>query len=168
MASHLIAEPLDAQRFAPFGSVVSAGLGHSKDANQGSARRFDWTAALESTRPNAKPNLVVARCAPQTLPLLIKLVERHPGSTQTFLPMIASSYLVVVAPKLPDGAPDVGGLRAFVCKAGQGISYARDVWHHPIVALDSEADFAMLVWEDGTADDCIEHWLKTPITVASS
>jgi ureidoglycolate hydrolase len=40
------------------------------------------------------------------------------------------------------------------------------VWHHPIVALDSAADFAMLAWEDGTADDCVEHWFGAPIAVS--
>jgi ureidoglycolate lyase len=158
-------EPLTQERFAPFGDVVSAGRGAGKDANQGTAARFDWTAKLESTREGAKPNLVVARCQPKTIPFEVKLVERHPCSSQAFLPMLCRRYLVVVAPTLGDGSPDLAGLRAFECLPGQGINYHRNTWHHPIIALDEPADFAMLVWEDGTAADCIEHWLDTPITV---
>lgn len=165
MAREILTEPLLAERFAPFGDVVSAGLREGKDANQGNAVRFDWAARLESSRTTAKPNLVVARCTPQPLPLVLELLERHPGSSQAFLPMICSSYLVVVAPALADGSPDLDGLRAFTCSSGQGINYHRGVWHHPIVALDTTADFAMLVWEDGTPGDCVEHWLTESISV---
>ncbi len=165
MAREVVVEPLTPERFAPFGDVVSAGLGAGKDANQGTAVRFDWAAKLESSRPGARPNLVVARCAQQSLPLTLRLLERHPSSSQAFLPMVCESYLVVVAPKAPGGAPDLGGLRAFHCLPGQGINYHRDVWHHPIAALGSAADFAMLVWEDGSPGDCVEHPLTDEITV---
>ena len=47
-------------------------------------------------------------------------------------------------------------LRAFRCGPGVGINYRRDVWHHPILALDGPADFAMLAWEDGSPQDCVE------------
>ena len=151
------AEPLTAGRFAPFGDVVSAGLKAGVAANQGTAVRFDWSAQLESTRAQAKPNLAVFRAVPQALPLPVKLLERHPHSTQTFLPLLVARYLVCVAPDGPDGGPDLGGLRAFVCGPGQGVSYRRACWHHPIVALDTVAEFAVLVWEDGSPGDC-EIW----------
>jgi len=168
MTPEILAEPLSAERFAPFGDVISAGLKQGKDANQGHAVRFDWAARLESSRPTAKPNLVVARCVPQALPLALKLLEQHPGSSQAFMPMSCSSYLVVVAPTLPDASPDLQGLRAFTCSPGQGINYLRGVWHHPIVALDTLAEFAMLVWEDGSAGDCVEHWLDQSIMVVGA
>ncbi|MBL8743813.1 MAG: ureidoglycolate lyase [Myxococcales bacterium] len=161
----LTIEPLTQERFGPFGDVVSAGLGAGKDANQGTAVRFDWTSKLESSRPHANANLVVARCQPKTLPFEVKLLERHPCSTQAFIPMSCARYLVVVALAQEDGSPNLDSLRAFECRPGQGINYRRNVWHHPMIALDEPADFAMLVWEDNTADDCIEHWLSSPISV---
>jgi len=165
MAREVVVEPLTPERFAPFGDVVSAGLVAGKDANQGTAVRFDWAAKLESPRPGARPNLVVARCVAQALPLTLRLLERHPASSQAFLPMVCESYLVVVAPTAPDGAPDLDGLRAFHCARGQGINYHAGVWHHPIAALGGAADFAMLVWEDGSPSDCVEHPLTGDITV---
>lgn len=167
-STSIVLEPLTQERFAPFGDVISTGHGAGKDANQGSAVRFDWTSKLESTRSEAKPNLVVARCQPRTIPFRVELVERHPCSSQAFLPMLCRRYLVVVAPALADGKPDLEGMRAFECLPGQGINYRCNVWHHPIVALDEAAEFAMLVWEDGTPADCVEHWLETPLTVTDS
>lgn len=156
------AVPLTVEGFAPFGDVVSAGLRAGAAANQGTAVRFDRCARLESTREGAPPNLAVFRSTPQALPLPVRLLERHPCSSQAFLPLIVSRYLVIVAPTRPDGAPDLDGLQAFVAGPGQGINYHRGVWHHPMVALDAPAELAMLAWEDGTARDCEERWFEPP------
>jgi ureidoglycolate lyase len=161
----LVAEPLTVEAFAPFGAMISAGLRAGTSANQGTAARFDHCAELSSTRPGARANLAVFRSAPQSLPFTLRLFERHPCSTQTFLPMVCERYLVCVAPALDDGAPDVARARAFVCGPGQGVSYGVGVWHHPILALDGHADFAMLAWEDGSPLDCVEHPLAEPMLV---
>lgn len=157
--------PLTVEAFAPFGRVVSAGLTAGIAANQGTAVRFDHCAELISTRPPAQPNLVVFRSTPRSLPLDVVLLERHACSTQVFIPMVVSRYLVCVAPNLPDGSPDVTRLQAFSCAPGQGIAYAPGVWHHPMVALDAPGEFAMLVWEDGTPVDCEIVKLAAPIRV---
>jgi ureidoglycolate lyase len=161
----LRSEPLTVAAFAPFGSVVSAGLRAGTSANQGTAVRFDFCAELSSTRPAARANLAVFRSTRKALPWSLRLFERHPCSTQTFLPMVCRRYLIAVAPTAADGSPDVEGARAFVCGPGQGISYAVGVWHHPILALDDDADFAMLAWEDGSPQDCVEHPLAEPLVV---
>jgi ureidoglycolate lyase len=150
----LICEPLTPDAFAPFGDVLSADLGQAESANQGTAVRSNWAAALESRRAAAKPNLALFRADPQSLPFTVKLLERHPHSTQVFLPLMCSRYLGVVAPTLPSGEPDLSKLRAFLCEPGQGINYACGTWHHPMVALDTPADLAMLAWEDGSTGDC--------------
>lgn len=161
----VVSIPLTADGFAAFGQVVSAGLREGNAANQGTAVRFDHCAELISTRPGAKPNLAVFRSKARALPIELQLLERHPCSTQVFLPMVLSRYLVCVAPPLADGSPDVERLVAFVCAPGQGIAYAPNVWHHPMVALDAPGEFAMLAWEDGGPRDCEEFPLVQPIRV---
>lgn len=161
----VVANPLTADGFAPWGDVVSAGLREGKAANQGTAVRFDWSAHLETTRPDARPNLAVFRSVAKTLPFEVKLLEKHPCSTQAFLPLVCERYLICVAPTLPDGTPDVANLQAFLCGPGQGINYRREVWHHPVIALDGPAELAMLAWEDGSAQDCVEHWLAEPLWI---
>ena len=151
--------------FQRWGDVVTTGEGEGAPCNQGSARRYDWAARLVSTRPGARPNLAVFRSEARALPFEITLLEKHPGSSQTFLPMRCRRLLVCVAPTLGDGAPDVAGLEAFVFEEGEGVSYLPGVWHHPIVALDAPADLAMLAWEDGTAGDCVEHALAAAVRV---
>jgi len=161
----VVAQPLTAEAFAPYGEVVSAGLRAGKAANQGTAVRFDRAANLATSRPDAEPNLAVFRSTQKALPFEIELLERHPCSTQAFLPMICRQFLICVAPTRADGTPDLDRLLAFLCQPGQGINYRVNVWHHPIIAIDGPGEFAMLAWEDGGAEDCIEHWLAEPIAV---
>jgi len=158
--------PLSVEAFAPFGDVVSAGLKAGAPANQGTAVRFDHCAPLINARAHAKANLAVFRSVPKTLPFEVKLLEKHPHSTQVFLPMRCSRLLICVAPALLGGAPDVSQLKAFLCEPGQGISYNADTWHHPMVALDEAAELAMIAFEDGSPDDCIVYPLAHPVLVA--
>lgn len=158
----LVAEPLSHAAFSPFGAVVSADRGdiEARAANQGTAARQDFVAAIEDLRPGrARLNLAAFRCAPRgPFPLRLALLEKHPGSTQVFIPMNASRYLVVVA-KGGD-RPDLSTARAFLAGPTQGVSYSPGTWHHPMITLDNPTDFTCLVWEDGTPADCVEHPFK--------
>lgn len=152
----LHARPLTPDAYAPYGHVIMASPRGEpgRTANQGTARRFDHLAALEDLRPgHAKLNVAVFRCAPRpagSMPVLV--LEKHPMSTQIFVPMNAERYLVLVA--RGGDRPDLSTLGAFVAGGTQGVSYLPGVWHHPMIALDREIDFACFVWEDGSADDC--------------
>ncbi|MDP1917004.1 MAG: ureidoglycolate lyase [Myxococcales bacterium] len=159
------AEPLSVEAFAPFGDVISAGLRAGSSANQGTATRFDWCAELMNARPGAKANLAVFRSVAKALPFSVELLEHHPFSTQAFVPMVCARFLVCVAPTLADGGADVSGLRAFVCLPGQGVNYRVGVWHHPIIALERDADFVMLAFEDGTTGDCVVRPLAAPMRI---
>jgi ureidoglycolate lyase len=147
-------EPLDAAAYAPFGTVVEAGAHGGSPANQGTARRFDHLGPVEALRSHAPWNLCVFRCAPRDLTSFeVRLLEKHPRSTQLFVPMNASRFLVVVA-QGTEADPDPTTLRAFLATGRQGITYHPGVWHHPLLAMDHETDFACLVSEDGGAEDC--------------
>ena len=45
-------------------------------------------------------------------------------------------------------------MQAFLASSNQGINFAAGVWHHPLIALESDTDFACVVHEDGSSDDC--------------
>lgn len=167
MREPLRARPLTREGFAPFGDIIGLELSGGTSANQGTATRFDWVAKLASSRPEAKPNLAVFRSVAKRLPFEVRLLERHPCSSQMFVPMACQRFLVVVCPEDARGEPDLARLCAFVCGPGQGVNYRPGLWHHPIIALDGPADLLMLAWEDGTARDCEERPLATPLLVTS-
>ena len=146
--------PIDGASYRPYGALISAG-GESVPANQGTAERSNFLSGLENSRPEAaRPNVCVYRCSPaRANPFPVRLLERHPFSTQIFIPMGGvRRYLAVVA--LGGEKPDLATLRAFWAGPGQGISYHPGVWHHPMVVLDAPGDMACVVFEDGTEGDC--------------
>ncbi len=151
----VVAEPLSLEAYAPYGDVISAERSDvpARPANQGTAARRDFLTDVRSSRPDATLNVCSFRCAPRLdWPLPLALLEKHPASTQVFIPMNARRYLAVVA--LGGDSPDLSTLRAFVVSGATGVSYRPGVWHHPMIALDDRIDFTCLVWEDGSATDC--------------
>ncbi len=94
------AVPLTAEAYTPYGAVIETKFNqHFNDsANYGTAKRFDWITDLKNLRSEtAKLNICVFRSSPRTLPFKITKLERHPFSTQMFIPMTAQRYLVIVA-----------------------------------------------------------------------
>ena len=174
MPRRVAAVPLTPAAFAPFGDVLGTASAPSAPAaptsqdravNLGTARRSDRVAALESSRPAAAPNVALFRCEPQALPFRATLLERHPHSTQLFASLGGARWLLLVAPTLADGEPDVEGARAFLASPGQGVNFRRGLWHHPVIALDRPAELLMLAWEDGGPGDCEERPLASPIEI---
>lgn len=61
-------------------------------------------------------------------------------------------YLVVVA---PEGEFDASQMKAFLATGFQGMSYARGVWQHPLIALHRVSDF-LIVDRVGEGNNCDE------------
>ena len=135
---------LTAEAFAPFGQVIVAPpLGG----------RMDITPFLENLRENAEAKLRISHPAPSAPPYIRQRMERHRFSSQAFSPLDVSRYLVIVAPQACDGGPELVGVRAFCARGDQGINYRANVWHAPMGVLDRDGQFAVFMWQDGTAAD---------------
>ena len=107
------AQPLSAAAFAPFGQLVAAGAASARPVNAGTAERIDLGGHFGHATGVPLPTLAIYRCRPQPSPVLVPLLERHPLTSQTFLPLRVARWLVVVAPAGPDGSPDAGGSTGF-------------------------------------------------------
>jgi len=93
-------------------------------------------------------------------------MERHEFSSQSFVPIDVSRYIVVVAPRAADGGPDAEAARAFLVPGDVGITYHVDIWHHPMTILDRPARFAVFMWRDGSTGDEEFVQLAHPFRVA--
>jgi len=153
----LIAQPLTAEAFAPFGRVIAA------PAKPG---RAFLGSLIENRRDAAALDLSLTHTAASTLPFEAKLMERHPVSSQACLALDVAQCLVIVAPTIEDG-PDMSRAQAFIGSAGQALVYAPATWHHGMVALDRPGRFAIIMWcaEDGRNDEF--HTLAQPVMVAA-
>jgi ureidoglycolate lyase len=141
----ITAVPLTAAAFAPFGQVIE------RPADFG---RIYFSDALASGRPSAKGSLSLTKARPLATPNLVATkMERHEFSSQSFVPLDVSRYLVVVAPQNADGKLDHSRLLAFVARGDQGVTYGMNVWHHPLCVLDRPGQFAVFMWLDGGKGD---------------
>ena len=139
------AEPLSAEAFAPFGEVLTLPT---------QAGRTYYNAALGNLRHEAGPSLSLSLREPSDpLPLRVVSLERHQYSSQTFVPIDVAQYLVVVAPHLPQGGPDVSRARAFLARGDQGVTYRPDTWHHGLTVFGRPAQFAVFMWATGGQGD---------------
>ncbi|MEZ5592158.1 MAG: ureidoglycolate lyase [Gammaproteobacteria bacterium] len=158
--------PLTAAAFLPFGQVIAAGCGVSSSANGGNAERFDALATLTHAPVATAPTMAVYRAQPMSLPFTIQLLERHPHSSQAFIPMTVEQFIVITALPTAQGDADLDTLKAFIGERGQGINYRPGIWHYPIVVLHQQADLLMFMWEAET-DNCIFQNLPQPITITA-
>lgn len=149
-------------------------------ANQGSALKYlDVTHMkdLYNLAPSQRPAKAVMNmfvCAPRSLLssqesgthglFPVEILERHPFTTQTFIPLGISPleaqkplYLVIVAPSLPSssddenlpfpaattksgplpgrGLPDLQKIRVYMGNGSQAVTYGPGTWHAPMVAI---------------------------------
>lgn len=137
--------PLTGDEFAPYGQVIE---------HAGTNRRHYLDSAfIHSARVN-ETKLWVSRleaAAPQSL--RIQALERHIHSSQSFIPLTQTPYLVLVAPSQDNGRPDTAGLKAFIASPNQGVCYAKGVWHHGLAVLKAPAEFAIFMGVTGQGDD---------------
>ena len=157
MTRLIVPQPLTTKAYEPYGKVIMASPRGEPGAvaNLGTALRFDDVVHCHNGRANsADLKVKVFRSNPvpfEKRPLA--LLEKHPQSTQLFIPMNASRFISLVA--LGGDEPDLSTLAAFVAEGPQGISYGPGVWHHPMLTLDSQTDFVVFVHEDGSPEDCV-------------
>ncbi len=148
----LTPEPLTAEAFAPFGSVIEASDEARKiDINQGHAVRYDRLAEIDVADGGGVGVISLFRARPLD-ELVLKLFERHPLGSQTFVPLGGGPYLVAVAPA---GAFDAARVRLFRAEGHQGVHYRRGVWHHFLLVLEADSDF-LVVDRAGPGDNCDE------------
>ncbi|KAH8752151.1 ureidoglycolate hydrolase-like protein [Hyaloscypha sp. PMI_1271] len=197
------AEVLSQKPFADFGTVienpapslipslqVSSLPPNAVQANQGSALKYlDVTQMVDlyGSAPSHEPAKAVMNmfvCAQRSLlpsqnvgeagRFPVKILERHPFTTQTFIPLgflspsSSDEGLPVPTPtqtngRLPGrGLPDLKNIRAFVANGAQAVTYGAGTWHAPMVVIGrNPIDFVVVQFANGVAiEDCQERELE--------
>lgn len=155
----ITARPIEANAFAPFGQLLE---------QPGNGSREDYVGRLDADQTGRRANLAVIRATPRPLPLRIDAMERHPFSSQAFMPLAVERYLVLVCPSKGDGTPDLDQLQAFICRGDQGINYSRGTWHHPMTTIGEPGTFAMFMWDELGPRDTEWSKVSQPIAVIAA
>ncbi|HTK85695.1 MAG TPA: ureidoglycolate lyase [Patescibacteria group bacterium] len=154
--------PLTAKEFKLYGDVIEpAQAVEVRHINYGNTDRFHDLARLDITGQEGRPLVSIFRSKPLPRPIPVKVMERHPLSSQAFYPLSNRPYMVVVAEK---GEFDPKKLRAFLAAPGQGVNYHAGVWHHYSLALDDISEF-LVVDRGGPEKNCDEVFLEENIQI---
>lgn len=134
----LEAVPVTTGLFEPFGQLIEV-------PDQPGRRAFTDALSFGSDRDVV---LSATHALPGNDTIVVDYLERHLGSSQTFLPLDVSRWVVIVGTNC-----DPDSRSAFLFGPGQGATIARGVWHHGLTVLDRAASFAVLMWKNGETDD---------------
>ena len=149
-------EPLTRAGFAAFGDVIEAGNAFDV-INSGTTQQYHKLTDVDVSAEGGRTRVSLYRVVPYELPLVIRLLERHPLSSQLFMPLNGAPFLVVVAP--PGERVDRDSVRAFVTNGAQGVNYRRGTWHHPVLALRDPGEF-LVVDRVGPGTNCDEFFFE--------
>jgi ureidoglycolate lyase len=158
----IIPSPLTKAAFAPFGDVIETEGAAPIEINQGFATRFNHLANIDITSDGAVVNISLFDAKPRPQPIAIKVMERHPLGSQLFFPLQDKPWLVLVCadPHEPES------YRAFTASGRQGVNYARNVWHHPLLVLGAAERFLIVDRPGGR--NLEEVWLDAPFELVTT
>ncbi len=113
---------------APFGAIAATAQLPARSVASG---RVEIRSVLtgQSAQRGMETAIDIYDIAPSPLPIELRVLERHPTSFQTFVPLSVETLVVAVCPADAAGEPDLRGLRAFRVGPGRTVTYHRGGWH---------------------------------------
>jgi ureidoglycolate lyase len=136
----VLVEALTRAAFAPFGDVIEEAGAERFAINQGFAERFNNLANVDVTDGGGMTNISFIVAKPRPLPLTLSVMERHPLGSQIFYPLQDQAWLVVVCADPSDEKT----YRAFHASGKQGVNYAKNIWHHPLLVFEPVGRFLVV------------------------
>ena len=142
--------PLTSAAFAPFGEVIETAK-EPLIINAGFARRFNDLCTVEVAPEGGETNVSIFIARARALPLAITMMEKHPLGSQAFMPLQNQPWMLVVCTNPANPAT----FRAFAATGTQGVNYARNTWHFPLITF-GEGDRFMVVDRKGPGNNLVE------------
>lgn len=132
--------PLTRSAFAAYGDVVELDGANHFTINKGFAERFHDLANIDVTREGGATCISLFEGQARPSPVAITMMERHPLGSQLFYPLQNRSWLIVVCRDPLDAA----SFEAFSASGTQGINYACNTWHHPLIVGEGGNQFLIV------------------------
>jgi ureidoglycolate lyase len=167
----LTPEKLTTENFSQFGQVISLEQKDFLIINNGYAKKYPDLATIDTQEDGGTTAVHIFVAKKRQFPLQIKMLEKHPFFSQTFIPKDNQPFLVVVAPASDE--PNIEDIRAFISNGEQGVNYSRGVWHFPLISVKDDAQFIVIdrkhIINSDDIEQCIVHPIKdTNITLEFS
>ena len=137
--------------FALYGDVITIKDKSSEVINNNTTQSFFDLANIEILGEDNNARLNIFNAKKRIFPLDIDMLEKHPLSSQVFLPMSATDFITLVTPI--NIKPDINKIECFKVSNGDGINFKSHIWHFPLISIQ-DAKFITIDKKD--ADKNIE------------
>ena len=134
MSKTIAPKPITKENFSKFGDLITPKDIAPITINDGSAKRFDNIAKLDTSKENGKTTISIFSALKRTFPMKVNMMESHPLGSQAFIPMKETTFLCFVAPS--GEKPDLNKIESFIIPPGLGINYKPGTWHFPLISTE--------------------------------
>ncbi|MFK7994681.1 MAG: ureidoglycolate lyase [Granulosicoccus sp.] len=152
MTEILKVQPLTLSKFESFGEIIETQPTPTMMINEGRCARHHDLAKLKFQ--DARAGISVFQAQLCSIPYHLRMMERHPLGSQTFLPLNEHPFLIIVAED-HDGVPH--NPQAFLTNGRQGVNYRCNTWHGVLTPLSGSGLFTV-VDRIGEGNNLQEHW----------
>ena len=135
------------ENFINFGQLISTKDIQSNEINEKTTDSFYDLIDIEIYGNNLQPRVNIFKAKKRNFPLIINMLENHPFSSQAFMPLQKTTFIVVVAPI--SKIPDINLIEAFIIPPEEGVNFKSKVWHFPLIATE-DSNFLMIDKKDST------------------
>jgi len=139
--------------FSSYGDLISTDDISPMNINEGYAKRFDNLANLDTSKDSGKTIVSIFSALKRTFPMKIHMMEKHPLSTQAFIPMKETTFLAFVAPH--GKFPEINKIQSFIIPPKTGINYKPGIWHFPLISTE-DTDF-LVIDRKGNSENLVIH-----------
>ena len=150
-----IVKPIKINRsnFVAYGDLISTDDINPIDINAGYAKRFNNLANVDTLKEEGKTIVSIFSALKRTFPMKIDMMEKHPLSSQAFIPMKETTFLSFVAP--PGKFPEINKVQSFIIPPKTGINYKPGIWHFPLISTE-DTNF-LVIDRKGSGENLIIH-----------
>jgi len=141
------------ENFAVFGDLISSDSVEPMNINEGYAKRFDNLANINTSQNKGETIISIFSALKRSFPMKINMMEKHPLSSQAFIPMKETIFLSFVAPA--GDAPEINKIQSFIIPPKMGINYKPGIWHFPLISTE-DTNF-LVIDRKGSGKNLIIH-----------
>ena len=153
-----IVKPIKITRknFSAYGDLISSDDIKAININTGYAKRFDNLANINTSMDKGKTIVSIFSALKRTFPMKIEMMEKHPLSSQAFIPMNETTFLSFVAPQ--GELPEIDKIESFIIPPKTGINYKPGIWHFPLISTENTS--FLVIDRKGNGKNLIIHKFK--------
>ena len=131
---YLNVKKINKENFSQFGQLISTKNVKSENINTNTTKSFYDLVNVQILGNDNQCRINIFKGIKRKFPIQISMLENHPFSSQAFIPLQKTTFIVVVAPI--SKIPDLNSIEAFKIPSEEGINFLPKVWHFPLIATE--------------------------------